>query len=90
MRAATAVRDAQVALLEDAIRRVAASLGGQPRTLVLSGHGEFLLRDLVARLSWNCQLQSLSQELGAELSRCAPAHALAVLAGEVSGNKAGE
>jgi probable H4MPT-linked C1 transfer pathway protein len=80
MRAATAVRDAQVALVEDAIRRVATRLGGSPRTLLLSGHGEFLLRDLADRLSWNCQLHSLSQELGAEISRCAPAHALAVLA----------
>ena len=90
MSAATAVRDAQVAFIEEAIRRVAARLGGKPRTLVLSGHGEFLLRGLAARLSWNCQLQSLSNELGAEISRCAPAHALAVLAGEAWGNQAGE
>jgi uncharacterized hydantoinase/oxoprolinase family protein len=88
MLGAAAVRDAQLQLLEEAVRRVAGPLGENPRTLVISGHGEFLLRKLVARLPWDCEVKSLSLELGAEVSRCAPAHGLAVLAGEAWGNQA--
>lgn len=80
--AASAVRDAQLAMLENAVRNVSARLGQQPQTLILSGQGEFLLRQLAARLSWRCEVLSLTNELGADVSRCAPAHALAVLARE--------
>jgi probable H4MPT-linked C1 transfer pathway protein len=80
--AASVVRDAQLAMLETAVRDVAARLGQPPKMLILSGQGEFLLRRLVARLPWPCEVLSLTKELGAEVSRCAPAHALAVLARE--------
>jgi probable H4MPT-linked C1 transfer pathway protein len=80
--AARAVRDAQLDQLEAAIKAVAARLPTPPQTLLVSGQGEFLLRQLVSRLGWNCRLVSLSAELGPEVSRCAPAHALAVLARE--------
>jgi len=80
--AASAVRDAQLAMLESAARNVAAHLGRPPQTLIFSGQGEFLLRRLAARLPWRCEVLSLTKELGADVSRCAPAHALAVLARE--------
>jgi probable H4MPT-linked C1 transfer pathway protein len=80
--AAIAVRDAQLAMLETAGRNVTARLGQPPQTLILSGQGEFLLRQLAARLPWRCEVLSLTKELGANVSRCAPAHALAVLARE--------
>jgi probable H4MPT-linked C1 transfer pathway protein len=80
--AAAAVRDAQLESLETAIRAVAGRLKEPPRTLLLSGQGEFLLRRLSSQLGWNCTTRSLSQELGEQVSRCAPAHALAVLARE--------
>ncbi len=80
--AASAIRDAQLTLLETAVRDVSARPRHQPQTLILSGQGEFLLRRLAARLPWRCEVLSLTKELGAEVSRCAPAHALAVLARE--------
>ena len=89
-RAARAVREAQLAMLEAAAYGVAGRLGQEPRTLILSGHGEFLLRELAARLPWRCEVLSLTQELGATVSRCAPAHALAVLACEAWPHRASE
>jgi (4-(4-[2-(gamma-L-glutamylamino)ethyl]phenoxymethyl)furan-2-yl)methanamine synthase len=79
---ASAIRNAQLAMLESAARNVAARLGRPPQSLILSGEGEFLLQQLTARLPWQCEVLSLTKELGAKVSRCAPAHALAVLARE--------
>jgi uncharacterized hydantoinase/oxoprolinase family protein len=80
--AAGAVRDAQLAMLETGIHQVVERLGQTPETVILSGHGEFLLRELLNRLRWPCEVISLSGKLGPSISRCAPAHALAVLARE--------
>ncbi|RIK77792.1 MAG: H4MPT-linked C1 transfer pathway protein [Planctomycetota bacterium] len=80
--AAAAVRDAQLSLLESALRQVAARLAGTPRTVIISGHGEFLLRRLLERTFPDAVVLSLKDELGAAVSRCASAHALAVLARE--------
>jgi probable H4MPT-linked C1 transfer pathway protein len=55
-----------------------------PHTVVISGRGEFLARRLLDELQLKAAVVSLSRELGPELSRCAPAHALAVIAREGS------
>jgi probable H4MPT-linked C1 transfer pathway protein len=81
-RAAAAVRDAQLDLLESAARRVLGRLEVAPQTFVLAGHGEFVGRWLLERLGYNGAVISLSEELGPQTSRCATAHALAVLARE--------
>jgi probable H4MPT-linked C1 transfer pathway protein len=83
-RAASAVRETQLSALESAALHVSSRLGRPPRTILLSGQGEFLLRDLAGRLPWKCEVLSLSHKLGEQVSRCAPAHALAVLARETS------
>ena len=80
--AAAAVREAQLALLQSAVEKVVTRLGAAPNTVITSGHGEFLLRHLLARLPWQADVLSLTEELGPAVSRCAPAHALAVLARE--------
>jgi (4-(4-[2-(gamma-L-glutamylamino)ethyl]phenoxymethyl)furan-2-yl)methanamine synthase len=80
--AATAVREAQLDLLQAAVEKVVTQLGAPPKTVILSGHGEFLLRHVLARLQWQADVLSLTEELGPAVSRCAPAHALAVLARE--------
>ncbi len=54
----------------------------EPSKVILSGEGEFLARQLVKRLGWSCEVVSLTDRLGAEISRAACAHALAVLARE--------
>lgn len=80
--AAATVREAQLNLLQNAVEKVVTRLGVTPKTVITSGHGEFLLRHLLARLPWHANVLSLTEELGPAVSRCAPAHALAVLARE--------
>jgi probable H4MPT-linked C1 transfer pathway protein len=63
-----------------ALARLAAGLGWLPRSVVLSGHGGCLARRALTRLGWDVDLISLPEILGAEVSRAAPAHALAVIA----------
>jgi (4-(4-[2-(gamma-L-glutamylamino)ethyl]phenoxymethyl)furan-2-yl)methanamine synthase len=85
MTAATAIRDAQLQLLQAAVIQVASRQERPPKTIIISGQGEFLLRALLAQLPWTCNVVSLTEQLGAEVSLCAPAHALAVLARETLG-----
>jgi probable H4MPT-linked C1 transfer pathway protein len=80
--AAATVRESQLAQLQAAVGKVVSRFDSPPRTVILSGHGEFLLRHLLARLPWHADVLSLTEELGPAASRCAPAHALAVLACE--------
>lgn len=80
--AAAAVREAQLSLLESALRKVAGRMDRPPHTVILSGRGEFLLRRLVGRTFPGVGVLSLRNELGERVSRCAPAHALAALARE--------
>lgn len=83
--AAEAVRVAQFASLRSAVEQVAEGMSGWPRGVVVSGTGEFLAARLVDDLFGRVRLVSLTTELGAEVSSCAPAHALAVLAREAEG-----
>jgi probable H4MPT-linked C1 transfer pathway protein len=83
---AQSAADAQVSRLAAAIGQVAAALPTPPGAAILSGHGEFLARDALEFAQIFCPTISLSKELGLGVSRCAPAHALAVLATEVTRN----
>jgi (4-(4-[2-(gamma-L-glutamylamino)ethyl]phenoxymethyl)furan-2-yl)methanamine synthase len=87
--AAAAIRDSQLKMLETGVHQVVDQLGQTPRTVILSGHGEFLFRELLNRLRWPCEVISLSRKLGPSVSRCAPAHALAVLAREKPATRTG-
>lgn len=80
--AAATIREAQLELLQTAVEKVVTRLGAPPKTVITSGHGEFLLRHLLDRLPWRANVLSLTEMLGPAVSRCAPAHALAVLASE--------
>lgn len=53
-----------------------------PKSVILSGHGEFVARRALRHCGIEAEIQSLSEQLGADIARCAPAHALAVLARE--------
>lgn len=81
-RSAEMVRAAQLQQLENAARQVLSCMETPPSEIVLSGHGEFLARELIARLELDCRVVSLSKQLGGEISRCGCAHALAVLVRE--------
>lgn len=64
--------------------QLVARLQQPPHTVVISGRGEFLARCVLEKIKLKANVISLGRELGPELSYCAPAHALAVLAREGS------
>lgn len=82
---AQAIAAAQVNTIGLAIRQVIGRMESPPTTLVMSGHGEFLARRVVETLGLQARVVSLTKEHGPAVSRCGPAHALAVLAREASG-----
>lgn len=79
---AQAIRDAQLRKMRAAFQSVVHAMPSQPQTIILSGHGEFLARLLMGELEISASIVSLNDEWGAKLNRCAPAHALALLAQE--------
>ena len=82
--AAESLAQAQLRKLASIAVQLIARLQQPPHTVVISGRGEFLARRVLDKLKLKANVVSLSRELGPELSRCAPAHALAVLAQEGS------
>jgi probable H4MPT-linked C1 transfer pathway protein len=79
------IAEAQLLLLIEAATRVLDRLACSPSTMILTGHGEALSHQLLQRLSWTGTIVSLRDRLAPALSRCAPAHALAMLARESAG-----
>ena len=77
---AEAIREAQLVMLERGLTKVLDAMSAKPQAMVLSGHGEFLARQLLERVSGPGRIVSLTEKLGPAVSRCAPAHALAYLA----------
>jgi hypothetical protein len=84
-RAAESIRDRQIAQLRAAFMRNEAAFAKPFECVVISGEGEFLGRRVVRELAIDAHVVSLAEELGSEVSRCAPAHALGVLAAEEFG-----
>ncbi len=81
-RIANTVRDVQCDELTRCIGLVGKRLPESPFTYVLSGSGEFLAEKVLERLAIGSQAVLLAAEIGLEASRCAPSHAIAVLAME--------
>jgi uncharacterized hydantoinase/oxoprolinase family protein len=79
---ALAIRRMQTEIIATAVAQVVLRRKLSPLRIILSGAGEFLARRVVAKLKMAGRLISLGEELGPAPSRCAPAHALAVLARE--------
>ena len=80
--AAEAIQRGQLVKLSQSARRVLRRLPGPVATVIICGRGEFLARRLVEEIPLSVPVVSLSEILGPEISRCATAHALAVLAQE--------
>ena len=78
--AAERIRRAQLERIACAAREVIGRLTQPPETVILSGQGEFLARELVDWLDLPASIVSLGDRLGHSMSRVATAHALAVLA----------
>jgi (4-(4-[2-(gamma-L-glutamylamino)ethyl]phenoxymethyl)furan-2-yl)methanamine synthase len=81
---AQAAAHSQTTLLAAAIQCICGALPAPPQKIVLSGHGEFLARRALQESQFQSPVTSLATELGPVVSRCAPAHALAVLAREMT------
>jgi (4-(4-[2-(gamma-L-glutamylamino)ethyl]phenoxymethyl)furan-2-yl)methanamine synthase len=79
-RAAAWVAEAQARQVARSIDRVARACGWRPEVVVISGHGERLAGMAVDRLGWQVERVSLPERLGRDVSRSAPAHALALIA----------
>jgi len=84
MVAARAAAQAQAKLIADAAARVVGRMDGPLETIVISGIGEFAARTVIEQSLSPARVVSLADQLGSELSLCAPAHALAVLAREAA------
>jgi hypothetical protein len=79
---AQAVAESQTFLIGTALKRLIGEMPAPPESIIVSGHGEFLARRVIENLSLSATVVALSKLLGATVSRCATAHALAVLASE--------
>ena len=77
---ATTFAARQARLVTGAIDRVVAGRGWQPTSVVIAGHGERLARMAIDRAGLTGPIVSLPEVLGADVSRAAPAHALALIA----------
>lgn len=72
----------QTQLIATAIQQVASRQSNEIQTVVISGHGSFLAQHALNKIDFVQKVVLLENLLGQELSRCAPAHGLAVLARE--------
>ena len=80
--AATAIVESQILLIQDAMGALIQNALPEDH-VVLSGQGEILARRVFDYMNWNPQTVSLKDVLGAELSRVAPAHAVAMIAQQI-------
>ena len=80
------IADAQLQMLASAVQNVLRRCRQRPATVVIAGHGDAVAGHLLERLGWSGEIVSLNQQLDAVASRCATAHALAVLAHESAGD----
>jgi len=78
--AAAAFAARQARLVTQAVGRVVTGCGWQPTSVVIAGHGEQLARMAIDRTGLTGPIVSLPEVLGTEVSRAAPAHALALIA----------
>lgn len=70
----------QARLIARGLRQVAERVGWRPTGVVLSGHGTALARRALRHAGWTPAVVSLPDSLGDDVSRGAPAHALARIA----------
>ena len=80
--AAHVIKRMQLDDLAAALKQVLAAMRGHPKSVVVSGQGEFLARQLVERELPSTRIISLNDSLGPTLSQVAAAHAVAALARE--------
>ena len=82
---AQSLADRQTEMLTESMERVLQRAGQTPQSIVICGLGEFLARQAIEQFGLKAIVISLREQLGKSISRCATAHALAVLAQESAG-----
>lgn len=82
---AQSLAERQAELLTEGMERVLQRVGETPQSIVTCGLGEFLARRAIEQFGLKTSVISLRQQLGRGISRCATAHALAVIAQESAG-----
>lgn len=82
---AQAIAESQAELITSAMERVLQRNDEMPRSIVICGQGEFLARRAIQNFGLKAAVVSLREQLGASISRCATAHALASIAHETAG-----
>jgi len=83
--AAESVADAFTQAILHSVQQVTSSHSFEPALAILSGHGAFAAKTTLDRAGMPWKQLNLASEIGPAASRCAPAHALAVLAREAAG-----
>jgi probable H4MPT-linked C1 transfer pathway protein len=78
--AAEQIRESQLQLLRLSVERVSSHQSHPFECVVMCGAGEFLVQQLLNPTLPAARRVSLMQELSAEVSACAPAHAVAAMA----------
>ena len=86
-RIANTIRDVQYGELTRSIQAVTDRMPEPPSVCVLSGCRRVFAEAVVRRVLPGCRIVSLAKEIGLQASRCAPAHAIAVLAAEAEGRR---
>lgn len=81
---AQSIADTQQTRLAAAIKQVVEKLASPPTKIILSGHGDFLARGALARAGITAPTMSLTSDLSPAVSRCATAHALAIITRELT------
>jgi probable H4MPT-linked C1 transfer pathway protein len=76
------IASAQLTMVTQALAYVLSNQPQRPQQVLVVGQGEFLARRAMEQTKLQCPVISLADRLGPMVSRCAPAHALAVLASE--------
>lgn len=82
VKAARAVAESQLSMVTERIASNFSNNNHLPKTVIISGAGEFLLRRALKRIGMPDKMVSLARRLGTTISTCAPAHAVAFLANE--------
>lgn len=80
LNAARTVAQCQFSLLMNALKQTVVRYKQPLAPVVVCGQGEFLARGVVAKVLPKTPILSITSQLGPEISQCATAHALAVLA----------
>jgi len=84
VKAARTVAESQLRLVAERVASSFSDISELPKTVIISGAGEFLLRRVLKQIGLPAKTLSLARRLGSTISVCAPAHAAAVLANETS------